>query len=111
MRDGGLELAGLRVRARHVVEDVRVREDLVGALELGDAVLVFALPDGIHALLEVGAGLGARVGLSARGEGRRAHERRAAGPKGPESPRKGARSRGRLAAEQRAATLRPWMIA
>ena len=65
--DGLVEVARLRVRARDVVEDVRVRKELVGLLELGDAVVVFAGGDRLHALLEVRARFGTGVG-----EGRRA---------------------------------------
>ena len=71
--DGVLEVADVDVRAGDVEEDVRVRKDVVGGLQLLDAGLVVALADGDHALLEVGPRLGSLVGPCAlrNEEGRR----------------------------------------
>ena len=60
--DRVLEVAHVDVRARDVVEDVRVRKDVVRLLELLDAGVVAAIGDRGHSLLEVGAGLRALVG-------------------------------------------------
>jgi hypothetical protein len=63
VRDRVVEVAGVEIRARDVVDDVRVREDLVGLLQLGDARVVAAVGDRAHSLLEMGARLGALVGV------------------------------------------------
>ena len=67
-----LEGALLGVGPGNVVEHVGVRHELVGSLQVADALFVFALGDALHPLLEVLAGLGARVGKdSARHKQRR----------------------------------------
>jgi hypothetical protein len=63
--DRVLEIALVDVRASDVVEDVRVRKDVVRLLQLVDAHLVAAVRDLGHALLEVGTGLRSLVGARA----------------------------------------------
>src|SRR5262249_4442810 len=60
----------LGVRARDVVEDVRVRKDLVRSLELRDALFVLPVGDEPHPPLEVRFRLGTGVckGARCRGE-------------------------------------------
>ena len=65
--DRVLQVALVDVRARDVVEDVRVRKDVVRLLQLLDAEVVLAVRDLGHALLEVGTGLRALVGARAAG--------------------------------------------
>ena len=73
--DRVLQVALVDVRARDVVEDVRVRKDVVRLLQLLDAHVVTAVGDLGHALLEVGTGLGSLVGArAARGEDEGAEE-------------------------------------
>ena len=87
--EGLLGVAGFGVRAPEVVEHARVREDLVGEVQLADAFVEAALADGVHASLEVRAGVGARVGRGHGGhgqDGERDRERRADRPR-PRRPR------------------------
>ena len=60
--DRVVEIPHVHVGAGDVVEDVRVRKDLVRRLELLDARVVATIRDRGHALLEVAARLGALVG-------------------------------------------------
>jgi len=74
--DRVLQIAHVDVRARDVVEDVGVRQDVVSLLQLLDARVVVTLGDRAHPLLEMAACLRALVRM--RGA-RRQEEQRSEG--------------------------------
>ena len=81
--DGPVEVALLRIGSCDVVEDVRVGKDLVSEFELDDALVVLAVGDELHSLLEVGTRVGSGISEGRGAQGVRAAHAPEDGPHGP----------------------------